>query len=77
VIQPIPLRTLLSADQEALAEVVEQLGRLATRVVLLRLAAYRRGEHELTQARLERLTASLHHATEDARAAHRAWSSGR
>jgi hypothetical protein len=75
---PITLRRLLDTDREhGLDDVVEQLGYLAARVVLLRLAAFRRGEHELTQARLGRLAASLQHASEDARAAQRAWQQGR
>ena len=69
---------LLNADQgQVLAEVIEQLGQLSARIVLLHLAIRRRGVCELTEARLECLAASLREAAEDARAAQRAWQDGR
>jgi hypothetical protein len=76
--EPAPLWQLLNADQEqVLTDVVEQLGQLSARIVLLHLAVRRRGACELTEARLERLGISLREATEDARAAQRAWARDR
>ena len=76
--RPVTLWRLLNADQgQVLAEVIEQLGQLSARLVLLHLAVRRQGYHEATDARLERLATSLREATEDARAAQRAWQDGR
>jgi hypothetical protein len=76
--QPVTLHRLLNSDQEQLlGEVQEQLDRLSARIILLRLAVYRRGNQELTAARLERLAASLQHASQDVRAARRSLENGR
>jgi hypothetical protein len=75
---PVRLWQLLNEDQEqVLTDAVEQLGRLSARLVLLHLAVRRGGDRDLTEARLERLATSLREATEDCRAAQRAWTSGR
>jgi hypothetical protein len=75
---PVPIRTLLSADEGALAGIIEQVGRLYLRVVLFRAAVRRLPtDHELTESRLEQLARSLQHAADDAKAAHRSLSSGR
>ena len=74
----LPLSRGLGDDPErAVAEVQEQLGRLAARVVLLHLAVRRRGELAITEVRLDQLAASLREATEDARAVQRSLENGR
>lgn len=71
--RPVPLWQLLSIDPDhAMADMLEQLGQLSARLVLLRLALYRCGNHETVDARLERLATSLREATEDVRAAQQA-----
>ena len=76
--RPVTLWRLLNADQgQVLAEVIEQLGQLSARIVLLHLAVRRGGEHEAIEARLERLAATLRETVEDARAAQRAWEANR
>ncbi len=75
---PASLLQVLDADEDqVLAEIQGQLGRLTDRVLLLRLAVYRRGGCELTEARLQRLAQSLWHTAEDARAAQRSLQRGR
>jgi hypothetical protein len=76
--KPAPVQRILDANEDTvLAEIHAQLGQLTDRILLLRLAVYRRGGLELTEARLERLAQSLWHAAEDTRAAQRSWRSGR
>ena len=78
MIRPVPLRALLSADQEVLADVVEQVGKLLAKVVLLQLTVRRLpGDRELTLSRLSHLATDLHEAAQDAQAAIAAWQTNR
>jgi hypothetical protein len=69
---------VLSADQEALRDLVEETGRLLAKVVLLELAVHRIPDGvELTESRLAQLATDLREAVEDGRATLSAWQQGR
>jgi hypothetical protein len=74
---PAHIGTVLAADRERLEQIIDEAGRLVLQAALLAVAARHHGRLEVTTARLERLTRTLHEAVEDARAAARAWRSGR
>lgn len=68
----VNLWTLLTADQdEVLADIQEQLSRLAATAMLVHLAVVQRGDRAITEIRPDQLSASLREA------ARRSWENGR